>query len=160
MNEDLKKYIAENKKSRSFLDEFEDEIMAMREAGLSFGLIVKYLFEKKKLKTNISNVSQWYKRRTTLKTQTVVINTKNVKVSSSDELDPLKTQKPKGGKEDTKGKDNKVVFSSQDENKKEDEKSPSIISKEIVAEKQEYDMLENVKRSMASIKEIEARYKK
>ena len=106
------------------------------------------------------NIAQWYKRRSAIQTQTVVINTKNVRVSSSDELDMSPSHKNKGGKEDTKGKDNKVVFSSQDENKKEDEKSPSIISKEIVAEKQEYDMLENVKRSMASIKEIEARYKK
>lgn len=163
MNDELLKFIEENKPSRGILDNYSDEIEAMRKARLSFKLIVKYLEEKYNIKTTIQNISQWYKRRSSLQAQTVVINTKNVRVSSSDELD-LTSSKNKGDKENTKGKDNKVVFSSQDEIKKEDEKSPSINDNDIVPKKKGEQSLEEFiefnKEIQSSAKEIEERLKK
>ena len=138
MNDELLKFIEENKPSRGILDNYSDEIEAMRKARLSFKLIVKYLEEKYNIKTTIQNISQWYKRRSSLQAQTVVINTKNVRVSSSDELDTSPSHKNKGVKSSEKGKDNKVVFSSQDEIKKEDEKSPSINNNDIVPKKKRW----------------------
>ena len=135
MDEDLLKFIQENKKTRSILDNHTDVIMEMRKANISFKKIAQYLKDKKNVDVCFQNIAQWYKRRSSLQAQTVVINTKNVRVSSSDELDMSPSHKNKGDKENTKGKDNKVVFSSQDEIKKEDEKSPSTNNKEIIAEK-------------------------
>lgn len=164
MDEDLLKFIQENKKTRSILDNHTDVIMEMRKANISFKKIAQYLKDKKNVDVCFQNIAQWYKRRSSLQAQTVVINTKNVRVSSSDELDTSPSHKNKGGKEDTKGKDNKVVFSSQDEIKKEDEKSPSINDNDIVPKKKGEQSLEEFiefnKEIQSSAKEIEERLKK
>ena len=69
MNEELKKFIEDNKPNRGILDKYADEIMAMREADLSFKLIIEYLKTRHDVQTSIQNVSQWYKRKTAQKTQ-------------------------------------------------------------------------------------------
>ena len=69
MNEELKKFIEENKPNRGILDKYADEIMTMREADLSFKLIIEYLETRHDVQTSIQNISQWYKRKTALKTQ-------------------------------------------------------------------------------------------
>ncbi|NCB49041.1 MAG: hypothetical protein EOM55_05475 [Clostridia bacterium] len=115
MDEALLKFIQDNKPNRGILDKYADEIMAMREANLSFKLILEYLETRHDVKTSIQNVAQWYKRKTAKKTQRVT------------------------------GENVKIVK----------EKTPVPND-----EKEEYDMFENVKKNIASVKEIESRFKK
>ncbi len=115
MDEALLKFIQDNKPNRGILDNYGNEIMAMREADLSFKLILEYLETRHNVKTSIQNVAQWHKRKTAKKTQRVI--TKNEKIVK--------------------------------------EKTPVVNDK-----KEEYDMLESVKKQIASVKEIEERLKK
>ncbi len=156
-NKKLDEYL---KLSKSVFDPFKNDILYLYDNGATQQSIIQYLKDNN-IEASQSNLSRWVKRQVAKRTKEsiVVIKTDSIRVSSSDELDTSPSHKNKGVKENTKGKDSKVVFSSQDEIKKEDEKSPSINCKEIVAEKKEYDMLENQKKIQASVKEIEERLK-
>ncbi len=156
-NKKLDEYL---KLSKSVFDPFKNDILYLYDNGATQQSIIQYLKDNN-IEASQSNLSRWVKRQVAKRTKEsiVVIKTDSIRVSSSDELDTSPSHKNKGVKENTKGKDSKVVFSSQDEIKNEDEKSPSINCKEIVAEKKEYDMLENQKKIQASVKEIEERLK-
>ena len=117
-------------------DPFKNDIFYLYDNGATQQSIIQYLKDNN-IEASQSNLSRWIKRQVEKRTKEsiVVIKTDSIRVSSSDELDMSPSHKNKGDKENTKGKDNKVVFSSQDEIKKEDEKSPSTNNKEIIAEK-------------------------
>jgi len=70
MKDDVMEFIEKNKQPRSILDNYFDEILAMKKADLSYKLIVEYLATKG-VKTSIQNVSSYYKRRTEKKKKTI-----------------------------------------------------------------------------------------
>lgn len=124
------------KSSKSVFDPFKNDIFYLYDNGATQQSIIQYLKDNN-IEASQSNLSRWIKRQVEKRTKEsiVVIKTDSIRVSSSDELDMSPSHKNKGDKENTKGKDSKVVFSSQDEIKKEDEKSPSTNDKEIVPQK-------------------------
>ncbi len=158
----LAKYL---KNSKSKLDPFKDDILYLYSNGATQQSIIQFLKDND-ISSTQANLSKWIKRQVEKRTKEsiVVIKTDSIRVSSSDELDTLPSHKSKGVKENTKGKDNKVVFSSKDEIKKEDEKSPSINNNDIVPKKKGEQSLEEFiefnKEIQSSAKEIEERLKK